>query len=232
VNDDAAALARRFNDLSDAALLLRLQRGGLTETAQEIALAELAARGLSLPLPEDKPLPAAAEEDLPLPAHPVAEVQFGADEFTANPYQAPRARVKDTQRGASSWTAVFWWIYIGYIVLLIGLGTLRWTVSGMYLRDLVGPLLNAWALVGLVGWRLRRPFVHAGLWVACLAIAAAQYTFTVLSFVRVVMPNIGAALGGTLFPFAVAFLLGGLPLFWGLLRYTFFSASIWQGRVR
>jgi hypothetical protein len=43
------ALAKVFADLTDEALIQRFQSGALTEAAQAIARAEIAARGLSIP---------------------------------------------------------------------------------------------------------------------------------------------------------------------------------------
>lgn len=51
INPDRADLEQTFQQLTDEELLNRAASGGLTELAQSVALAELAARGLSLPAP-------------------------------------------------------------------------------------------------------------------------------------------------------------------------------------
>jgi len=51
MNIDPVELAKHFHDISDEELLHRCSDGSLTQIAQSIADAELAARGLKLPAP-------------------------------------------------------------------------------------------------------------------------------------------------------------------------------------
>lgn len=61
INPDRADLEQTFRQLTDEELVNRAASGGLTELAEAVALAEIAARGLPAPVPPE-PAPEEPEE--------------------------------------------------------------------------------------------------------------------------------------------------------------------------
>lgn len=214
------SLQQRYADLVDTELLRRLRADSLTDLARDVALAELAQRGISA----EAALAAVAEAEPAVDA----ELDFPADEFERNPYQAPRAVSVPATRRAGI-VDVFWWIYIAYVVLAAAWGLRDLLVqeapnAGMMA---VTAMFSCFA-VGLVAWRLRRPLLHSWLWVAALAVALAQFSVGVKAILVFLEANIfrdsaTAALGPM-----IAFTLLSLPMYWGIGRYAFASPEIWR----
>lgn len=231
------SLRQRYADLSDAALLQRLVSSDLTDLAREVGQEELAERGLSLPIPQPAALPAAPPQET-LPAAqlhaPLAaagpETELAPDHFNQNPYQAPRGSVTATPEPPKSparrpllhW---LWWAYTAYIGIKIVMGALNWVAHSWYLPIGLGLGLNAWALTGLIAWRLRRPLLTSWLWVVCLALTLAQLAIGVRaawSLLDVYTPAPGQVV------LTVGAWMMGLPLLWGLACYALLSPSIWR----
>lgn len=222
------SLQQRYADLVDAELLRRLRTDALTDLAREVALAELAQRGIS----------AEAAFATAAVAEPIvgAELDFPADEFERNPYQAPRgaaaaptttaaARTSLARQSAADW---LWWGYAAYVAVLIGLSVYRWVSLQQGLAVGGALLVNAWALVGLIGWRLRRRWLFSGIWVICLAINAALGCIVARELARVALHAPPELVYSPAMYQAVGNVLLGLPLFWALFRYGFQSAPIWR----
>lgn len=231
------SLVQRYEDLVDAELRRRLRSGELTELAREVAMAELQARGLSL---EPEPVSEAAtrHDDTGVPSDEAyaaeaaaapADVALAADQFERNPYQAPRAA--QIQRGAAGRNRApldyVWWGYIALLTLVcfsgFALNPRRLAEPSQWL----GMLPLAGAIAGLAAWRLRRPLGHALLWVALLAVFLAQLAFALHFYLELLTRNpdhysLGFA------PLLLFGVLVQLPAVWGLLRYAFFSNSIWR----
>lgn len=221
------SLQQRYADLVDTELLRRLRADSLTDLARDVALAELAQRGISA----EAALAAVAEAEPAVDA----ELDFPADEFERNPYQAPRGTSSVAAVSAPSSFAKkqsptdwIWWGYAAYIAVLIALSVYRWLSQRQGLA--VGGLLslNAWALVGLIGWRLRRRWLHSSVWVACLAINAALACLGVRELARVAASAPPELVYSPAMYQAVGNVLLGLPLFWALFHYGFLSAPIWR----
>ncbi|WP_257386966.1 hypothetical protein [Tahibacter caeni] len=216
------SLQQRYADLVDAELLRRLRADALTDLAREVALAELAQRGISA----ETALAAAAVAEPAVDA----ELDFPADEFERNPYQAPRGPVSAGAPSSAQQTPVdwIWWGYAVYIAALVALGVYRWVTlrQGLAMGGVL--LVNAWALAGLVGWRLRRRWLHSSVWAACLAINAALGCIGARELARVAATAPPELVYSTATYQAVGNLLLGLPLLWGLFRYGFLSAPIWR----
>lgn len=217
------SLQQRYSDLADAELLRRVRSGALTELAREIALAELAERGISLDAVVEPP-----------PA-PHATIEFAADEFERNPYQAPRIAVDAVRearaRPEASVSRWLWWIYAACVSGSIAFAAyyrLRHTLDA---AALIGLLINVWAMLGLIGWRLRRGWLHANVWVTALAVSAAQLCLLIkyladATFNEAYAPTPGAMIAAT------ASVALNLPLLWALLSYAFLSPSLWQRPAR
>lgn len=218
------SLQQRYSDLTDAELLRRTRAGVLTELAHEVALDELAQRGITLDA-------IASANAAPTIDEPLA---FFPDEFERNPYQAPRTP-DSTRFGApfaprrgGGWNAL-WWIYIGYLCLMVLVGlaqaALRGTTPAI---DLAYVVIYGFGAVGLAVWRLRRALFHPAVWVACLAAALALLS----SGIKGLLATLSAAgepsyTNPFVYAASVVFLLN-LPLFWGLARYAFLSPRIWR----
>lgn len=220
---DRASLSRRYEDLVDAELLRRLHSGNLTELAREVAIAELEKRGVSPEPPPTPPPPSAA----PVPA----EIAFPPDEFERNPYQAPRSAATDQARPGPNpvrrWIGWFWWAYIVIGALLTAANVLWLALQG------TSPLswqlvLHAAGFAGLAAWRLQRGLLHAYVWVALLAVLAANFAFGTQLLFRLVVEQ--QVLANTVLEVSAHLLT--LPLLWGLLRYGFFSPWLWLKRPR
>lgn len=217
------SLQQRFSDLADAELLRRARSGALTELAREVALTELAERGIS-PDAVGNADPATAVDD---------QLEFSPDEFERNPYQAPRTA--ETAQGVSPthtprlrlWNTL-WWIYIGYLCVLI--------LSGMaqYLRhdeltaiNLIHAVLTSVGATGLAAWRLRRRLIHPMVWITCLAVGLAFLATSIKTLVNL-LSAVAHEHNSTFTYVALALILLNLPLFWGLARYALLSPTIWR----
>lgn len=228
------SLQQRYADLVDAELLRRLRADSLTELAREVALAELAGRGIDAEA-------ALAAEAAPAEQRADAELDFPADQFAHNPYQAPRAPTSKTapksattaQRRNRAWNVV-WLSYASIVGLLIAFDMVG-TLSGPYAgnigaKKIVPFVAMSLGLAGIVGWRLRRAWLHPLLWVACLAVNLAWLGSECLDSWKDI-DSAGKDLPIILIGTGIVVSLY-LPMFWGLLRYAFLSASIWRGPRR
>ncbi|MBN8739824.1 MAG: hypothetical protein BGP24_22950 [Lysobacterales bacterium 69-70] len=227
------SLQQRYADLVDAELLRLLRAHSLTELAREVALAELAGRGI---LAEA----ALAADAAPAELQVDAELDFPADEFARNP-QAPRAPTSAMTRKSAAaekrrgrvWN-VLWFGYVSFVGLIIVLDLVG-RLTGLraayvsVVKMLTLAMMTA-GLVGIVGWRLRRAWLHPLLWVACLAVNLAWLGSECLESwneLGTAGDDLPIILAGTAIVVALY-----LPLFWGLLRYAFTSTSIWRGSRR
>ena len=214
------SLQQRYADLVDTELLRRLRADTLTDLAREVALAELAQRGISA----EAALAAAAVAEPAVPA----ELEFPADEFERNPYQAPRLAAATAPRRVSVGD-VFWWIYIAYIVLATGWGLLDLILRG---EPNVGMMavtaMYGCFAVGLIAWRLRRPLLHSWLWVAALAVALAELSVGVKAIVMFLVNHVFRASETAALNPLIAFTLLSLPMYWGIGCYAFASPAIWR----
>ncbi|TDR48590.1 hypothetical protein DFR29_101210 [Tahibacter aquaticus] len=211
------SLQQRYADLTDAALLKRLRSTDLTDLAREIALQEMTQRGLVLSPVENEA------------ASPPPDFEFTADQFTQNPYQSPRAGPVEraTSRPRSPLPRILWWFYTGGLGLLVLVVMAQWVLRGAPAAEGLGLALNAWAVAGLAGWRLRRPLLSSWVWVACFALTLTQAVL--LARILFGMAFTDADKGMTLvLSLALALSLPALPLLWGLLSYAFLSPSIWR----
>lgn len=216
------SLQQRYADLTDAALMQRLRSADLTDIAREIALQEMTARGLALQPPVNENVPPVNEAVSPPP-----DFEFAPDRFTQNPYQAPRA---DTGAGAASQAPsplprILWWLYTGGLGLLVLAVTAQWVRRGAPVAEGIGLALNVWAIVGLVGWRMRRPLLSSWVWVVCLALTLTQAALLARILFGLAIADADNRMNLVL---ALALSLPVLPLLWGLLSYAFLSPSIWR----
>jgi len=218
------SLHQRYSDLTDAELLRRARSGALTELAREVALDELTQRGISLDAIEN-PVPAPSVDE---------QLEFSPDEFERNPYQAPRtpdgmrsASPPAPQRGAG-WSAL-WWIYIGYLCLMILFGLTQAAARGtMPAVNVAHAVLSGLGAVGLAAWRLHRALLHPAVWVACLAADLALLSAGVKGLITMLSAADAPSYNSPLVYVATATVLLNLPLFWGLARYAFLSPAIWR----
>lgn len=215
------SLQQRYEDLVDTELLHRLRSDTLTDLAREVALTELQQRGLSL----DEPLLA--------PAPAPVDIEFAPDHFDHNPYQAPRsaAPLPDTPLpppAATDAHTALWWIYIGAMVLLKIGAVLALRRQGIYPPLTVHLAVTLAGVIGLVGWRLRRPLLHAHVWIAVAALVLLDFCGSAASLFRAQVFDGG---GGQPH-LAIGMTALQLLLLYGLARYAFFSAWIWQPRRR
>lgn len=217
-------LQRRYADLIDAELLRRLRSNVLTDLARDVALAELASRGLSPDLDAAAGEPAA-----------VGDIDFAPDEFERNPYQAPRVAAEVAARRPPPATRtgvwdVLWYLYVAVLALIIAVAT-AFSAHQLDAAALVETITSIFALAGIVAWRRRLAWLHPVLWITSLAVNLAwlmvklRHTWNVLDAAGdsdlVPMFLIGTAISTALY----------LPLYWGLLRYALFSPSIWRNRT-
>ncbi|WP_313913699.1 hypothetical protein [Tahibacter sp.] len=218
------SLQQRYSDLADAELLRRARSGALTELAHEVALDELAQRGIS---------PDAIGRSAPAPTVD-AELEFSPDEFDRNPYQAPRA--PDSVRSASPpapqsagrWNAL-WWIYIGYLCLMVIVGLVQAAIRDtMPAIDVAYVVIYGLGAVGLAAWRLRRALFHPSVWVVCLAAGLALLSSGVKGLVAILNATDAPSQHNPLVYLAITLAVLNLALFWGLARYAFLSPSIWR----
>lgn len=228
------SLQQRYADLVDAELLRLLRADSLTELARDVALAELAGRGINAEA-------ALAAQAAPAEHRADAELDFPADEFARNPYQAPRAPTTSMARKSAAagkrrdriWN-VLWFGYasfIGLTVLLDIVGALSGPRAAYVSAAKILPLvLLSVGLIGIVGWRLRRAWLHPLLWVACLAVNLAWLSSECLDSWKDI-DSAGKDLPILLIGTGIIVSLH-LPLFWGLLRYAFMSPSTWRGPRR
>jgi hypothetical protein len=218
------SLHQRYSDLTDAELLRRARSGALTELAREVALAELAERGISL---EDVVEPPPALQ---------ATIEFPADEFERNPYQAPRIAV-DAPREASARPEALvskwlWWIYAAVV------STFSLFVAYFFLRKrpdaetVIILSIYGWQILGLVGWRLRRRWLHENVWVAALAVNAVLQYMLIEALIHAVRYEPSGFSHREMIFRAAGNVLLSLPLSWALLSYAFLSPSIWRTRSR
>jgi len=214
------SLQQRYADLVDTELLRRLRADSLTDLAREVALAELAQRGISA----EAALTAAAVAEPAVDA----ELDFPADEFERNPYQAPRGAPAPASRRASVGN-VFWWIYIAYIVLAA-----IWGLRDLVVRETpnagmmaVTAMYGCFA-VGLIAWRLRRPLLHSWLWVAALAVALAELSVGIKAIIVFLDGHVFRASETAALNPLILFTLLSLPMYWGIGCYAFASPAIWR----
>ncbi len=218
------SLHQRYCDLTDAELLRRARSGALTELAREVALAELAERGISLDATASVDSAPAVDEQL----------EFSPDEFERNPYQAPRtpdvrrsASPPAPQRGAG-WNAL-WWIYIGYLCLMILFGLTQAATRGtMPAVNIVHAVLSCLGAVGLAAWRLHRALFHPAVWVACLTAGLALLSVGIKGLITMLNAADSSSYNSPLVYAAATGVLLNLPLFWGWARYAFLSPAIWR----
>jgi hypothetical protein len=222
------SLQQRYSDLTDAELLRRAHSGALTELAHDVALGELAQRGIT-------PDAITSASSTPTIDEPL---EFSPDEFERNPYQAPRTpngvlstSAPAPQRGGV-WN-VLWWIYFGYLCLMILTAVLQAAMRGtLPAFNVVHAVIYAVGAVGLAAWRLRRALLHPAVWVACLAAGLALISSGIKGLITTLNAADASSYNNPFVYVTAAFVLLNLPLFWALARYAFLSPSIWRRPAR
>jgi hypothetical protein len=218
------SLQHRYSDLADAELLRRVRSGALTELAREIALAELAERGITL-------------DDVvePTPA-PHANIEFVADEFERNPYQAPRIAVDAAHeamaRPEASVSKWLWWIYAAVVSSFFLYAAYVFLRESPDARTVIVLSIYGWQILGLVGWRLRRRWLHENVWVAALAVNAVLQYMLIEALIHAVRYEPSGFSHREMIFRAASNILLSLPLCWALLSYAFLSPSIWRTQAR
>lgn len=214
------SLRRRYADLIDAELLRRVRSGVLTKLAHEVALAELASRGVSPDSPAAPETPAVSDV-----------IDFEPDEFEYNRYQAPRlpkaAELPKAPPVARLGIGdVLWFIYAAVLGGLVVVAVF-FNPDPLGVRSLIEAAMTLYAVAGIVAWRLRRGWLNPIAWIVCFAIN--------LAWLAVQIKDSWTTLSGeswaNLAPLAVGMAIVTalyLPLFWGLARYALFSPSIWR----
>jgi hypothetical protein len=213
------SLQQRYSDLADAELLRRAGSGALTELAREVALAELAERGISL---DDV-------EELPLAQH--STIEFAADEFERNPYQAPRtfstpAPVVTRSRSGR----VLHWLWLAYIGALSAVLVFVTTIAYAQSDEVFDPAyVLMWSgLAGIIAWRRRSPLFHPMVWIVCFAGNLAYTAVELKAYVDLLLAVDGHRYVKVIPVWFASMLAWQLPLLWGLARYGFGSRAIWQ----
>lgn len=211
------SLQRRYADLIDAELLRRVRSGVLTKLAREVALAELASRGLSPDSPVAPDTPAVSDV-----------IDFEPDAFEHNPYQAPRVAQAAEPPNAplrirrSIWDAL-WLIYalvFGGLVVVAAF----YAPDPPSARPVVETGVTLYALAGIIAWRLRRGWLNPIAWVVCFAVNLAWLAVLIKGSWTTLSNGSWGRLAVSMAVVAVFY----LPLFWGLARYALFSPSIWR----
>jgi len=222
------SLQQRYSDLTDAELLRRARSGALTELAHDVALEELAQRGITQDAISSASSAPTVDEHL----------EFSPDEFERNPYQAPRtpngvlsASAHAPQRGRVG--NVLWWIYLGYLCLMVLAALLQASMRGtLPAFNVVHAVIYAVGAVGLTAWRLRRALLHPAVWIACLAAGLALISSGIKGLITALNAADVSSYNNPFVYVAAAFVLLNLPLFWALARYAFLSRSIWHRPAR
>jgi hypothetical protein len=224
LNITRETLKQRYSDLVDDELLRRLRSGVLTELAREVALEEIATRGLS----PDAPLTDTSPAINP-------ELEFAEDEFERNPYQAPRLTPHASTQPAAPYRRriadLLWFAYVAITTLLI----LAMIVDPLRERDFgdafhPGLAFTGMAMVGLVAWRLRKALLSPLLWIGCFAANLAMAAVGWKAYLALISADSSGQADAHL-PVVAAGLVLLLPMYWGLARYAFGSRSIWDRRV-
>lgn len=223
VNVTRETLKQRYSDLVDDELLRRLRSGVLTELARDVALEEVAARGLN----PDAPSPDASPAINP-------ELEFAEDEFDRNPYQAPRLTTQASPQPAVPLRRriadLLWFAYVTISVYLI-LAEIFLALEHNAIRDMFGPsvIFSASALGGIVAWRLRIALLNPLIWVGCFAVNLVLLADYLKNYYEFAATD-STGYSEIFLPTMLAGLAAQAPMYWGLACYAFGSRAIWAQR--
>lgn len=217
------SLHQRYSDLTDAELLRRARSGALTELAREVALVELAERGISL------------EDVVDPPPAPHPTIEFAEDEFERNPYQAPRPAAIASPPSAVPLRRrivdLLWFAYVAISALLI-LSMVSIALEQDAPRKIADPsiVLPASALVGLVAWRLQIALLSPLLWVGCFAVNLALLADQLKNYYELAVAD-STGYSELFLLTTLADIAVSAPMLWGIARYAFGSQAIWKRRA-
>lgn len=221
-------LRRHFRDLSDDALLHRIDSGDLTEDARRAALAEAGARAFDLDAARAQAAAAADARAQRQAARAPAKTQTPAQD------DATRADVGDITWSVpprprsvlAGWGEPIAWLY--FAVLLAALTYLGFAEAALARRVPDSTLrlffatlgLDAIACVGYWGWLQQRRIGPRALWVVC---AAAKSVEVIAASVTTLAAR----------DFKQFLLIGfGLPLLLAVWHYVLAPAGPWSARKR
>lgn len=135
-------------------------------------------------------------------------------------------RTPTTGRPAPPRLRWLWWIYFGYLLLMLAIGIvpymsmLRNETAPRLALATVATLLNLWGLVGLWGYIRSKPLGPAWVWRLAFLLITAQFAFSAYHFAKSLSYGTGG-LEGTVAIVGLCSLALGLPLLVALWLYAF-----------